>query len=59
MVRDRIICGINNSRIESRLLQERDLTCQNALDTAQAMESAAKNIAEMQKKNRDTVSTSS
>ena len=59
MVRDRIVCGINNSRIESRLLQERDCTFQNALDTAQAMDLAAKNIAEMQKKNRDTVSTSS
>ena len=34
MVRDRIVCDINNSRIESRLLQERDLTFQNALDTA-------------------------
>ena len=49
MVRDRIVCGINNARIQSQLLQERDLTYQNALDTAQAMELAAKDIADMQK----------
>ena len=47
---DRILCGINNTRIQSRLLQERDLTYQNVLDTAQAMELAAKDIADMQKK---------
>ena len=49
MVWDRIVCGISNSRIQSRLLQERNLTYQNALDTAQAMELAAKDIADMQK----------
>ena len=47
MVRDRIVCGISNARIQSRLLQERDLTYQNALDTAQAMELASKHIADM------------
>ena len=55
MVRDRIVCGINNSRIQSRLLQERNLTYQNALDTAQAMELAAKDIADMQKRTPSTV----
>ena len=50
MVRDRIVCGINNSRIQSRLLQERNLTYQYALDTAQAMELAAKDIADIQKR---------
>ena len=61
MVGNRIVCGINNARIQSRLLQERDLTYENALDTAQAMELAAKGIADMQIKNpfnRGTASTS-
>ena len=55
MGRDRIVCGINNSRIQSRLLQERNLTYQNALDTAQAMELAAKDIADMQKRTSSTM----
>ena len=49
MVRDSIVCGINNSKIQSRLLQEKNLTYQNPLDTAHAMELAAKDIADMQK----------
>ena len=49
MVRDCIVRGINNSRIQSRLLQERNLTYQIALGTAQGMELAAKDIADMQK----------
>ena len=55
MVRDRIVCGINNARIQSRVLQERDLTYQNALDIAQAMELAAKDIADMEKRTPSTV----
>ena len=55
MVRDRIVCGINNSRIQSRLLQERNRTYQNALDTALAMELAAKDIADMQKRTSSTM----
>ena len=51
MVRDRIVCGINNTRIQSRLLQERDLTYQNVLDTAQAMELAGKRYCRYAKKN--------
>ena len=46
---------INNSRIQSRLLQVRNLTIQNALDTAQAMELAAKDITDMQKRTSLTV----
>jgi hypothetical protein len=50
MIRDRIVCGINDSRIQSRLLQEKALTYQMAFDTAQAMESASKDISDLQKK---------
>ena len=59
MVRDRIVCGINNARIQSRLLQERDLTYQNALDTPQAMELTAKDIADMPKRTPSTTSSTS
>ena len=50
-----IVCGINNARIQTRLLQERDLTYQNVLDTVQAMELAANDIADMQKRTPSTV----
>ena len=49
------MCGINNARIQTRLLQERDLTYQNVLDTVQAMELAANDIADMQKRTPSTV----
>ena len=47
MLRDRIVCGINDSRIQRRLLAERDLTFDKALDTAQAMEAAEKNVKDL------------
>ena len=44
MIRDRLVCGINNSRIQRRLLQEADLNYERALQLAQAMELAAQDI---------------
>ena len=40
MLRDRIVCGILNKRVQRRLLQEVDLTYAKALDIAQAAETA-------------------
>ena len=61
MVRDRIVCGINNARIQSRLLQERDLNYQ-IIGHSSGYGISCKDIADMQKKNsfnRGTSLTSS
>ena len=48
MLRDRIVCGINDSVIQRRLLGEEELTFARAYEIAQSMESAAKNSTDMQ-----------
>ena len=45
MIRDHLVCGINNARIQRRLLQEPDLTYKSAFEKAQAMELAAQDVA--------------
>ena len=40
MLRDRLVCGIGDSRMQRRLLAEEDLTFDKALQLVQAMESA-------------------
>ena len=47
MLRDRLICGINNSKIQQKLLAEKKLTLTSAIETAQGMETAARNAKEM------------
>ena len=42
MMRDRVVCGINDVRMQRRLLSEPELTYKKAFDLAQAMESAEK-----------------
>ena len=50
MIRDRLVCGINNSRIQTRLLQEQDrLTYELAIKTAQTMELASQNAQDLSK----------
>ena len=44
MLRHRIVCSINDSIIQRRLLSEKELSFKSALELAQGMESAAKNI---------------
>ena len=48
MLRDRLVCGINDSGIQRRLLAESDLTFKKALDLAQAIEAAERNIQDLQ-----------
>ena len=48
MLRDRIVCGINDDRIQQRLLSERGLTYKKALELSQGLETAAKNVRELQ-----------
>ena len=43
MLRDRLVCGVNNAAIQRRLLAEGDLTLAKAMDIAQGLESAATN----------------
>lgn len=50
MLRDRLGCGINDDRIQRRLLSETNLTFESALSLAQAMESANKNVQDLQAK---------
>lgn len=48
MLRDRLVCGINDDRIQIRLLSEPNLTFENAFKLAQAMESANRNALDLQ-----------
>ena len=49
MVRDRLVCGVNDIRIQNRLLQESKLTYDKAFELAQSVEAAAKNAADLLK----------
>ena len=44
MIRDRLVCGVNDRRIQRSLLAEPDLTFKKAMEIAQAMEAADKNV---------------
>ena len=48
MLRDRIVCGINDPRIQHRLLAERELTYQSAFELVQSMETANQNTNDLQ-----------
>ncbi|XP_060782844.1 uncharacterized protein K02A2.6 [Neoarius graeffei] len=49
-LRDRLVCSMHNESIQRRLLTEKDLTLQKALELAIAMETASKDAMELQKK---------
>ncbi|KAL5497071.1 hypothetical protein EMCRGX_G013467 [Ephydatia muelleri] len=48
MLRDRIVCGINDAQTQRRLLGEAGLTLKGAFEIALAMESATKSCVELQ-----------
>jgi hypothetical protein len=48
MIRDRLVCGIMDDKIQRRLLSEKDLTYKAAYDTSVSMETAAKNVMDLQ-----------
>ncbi|KAL5505289.1 hypothetical protein EMCRGX_G006696 [Ephydatia muelleri] len=56
MLRDRIVCGIKNSRVQRRLLAEPMLTFAKALEIAQASELAEKNALVLQGQRQTTPS---
>ena len=50
MLRDRLVCGINDDRVQRRLLAETDLTFERAFKIAVAAEAACKNAKDLQAK---------
>lgn len=48
MLRDRLVCGISNEKIQRRLLAETDLNLKKATDIATAMEQAEKGASDIQ-----------
>lgn len=50
MLRDRLVCGVNDDRIQRRLLSETDLTFEKAFKIAVAAEAASKNAQDLQNK---------
>lgn len=50
ILRDRLVCGIADDHIQRRLLAEPELTFEKALKLAQAIESANKDIRDLQPK---------
>ena len=54
MLRDRLVCGIGDSRIQKRLLAEPNLTLDKALELALAQESAEQNAAQLQTPSQTT-----
>ena len=51
-LRDRLVCGVNDDQIQRRLLSEAKLTYKRALELAQGLETAAKNVRELQTSSR-------
>ena len=49
MLRDRLVCGVQQDSIQQRLLAEKDLTYQKALELATAMEAAAQGSQDMKR----------
>ena len=47
MLRDRLVCGINDEKIQNRLLSETGLTYMKAMSLAQSLETAAQNLKEL------------
>ena len=48
MLRDRLVCGVQHSHLQKRLLAEPELTFQKAFDLCQVSEAADRNIKELQ-----------
>ena len=57
MIRNRLVCGCNNERIQKRLLSEKDLTYEKAMELALAMEAADKDTQELKQAGGNTTTT--
>ena len=54
LLRDRLVCGINDQQIQRRLLAKRDLKLQDAIDEAMSCENATKDYKALQLAPEDT-----
>ena len=50
MIRDRLVCGINDDGIQRRLLAEQDLTYKKVVELAQSLETAMQNMKDLKTK---------
>ena len=50
MLRDRLVCGFQDRRLQQRLLAETDQTIQKALNISQAIEAAERNARDLHAK---------
>ena len=57
MLRDHLVCGMNEETIQCRLLAESGLTLKKALKIAQRLEAAARNVGEIQMKPGELTNT--
>ena len=57
MIRDRVVCGIMNSKIQQKLLAEKPETLKRAVEIAQGMETALKNAIELTQKEGSSAMT--
>lgn len=48
MIRDRLVCGVNDNHIQRTLLQEPELTYEKALEIAQGIEAASQDVQKLQ-----------
>jgi len=53
MIRDRLVCGINDDAIQRKLLAETELTYAKSLTIAKGLEAAAQNLKEMKMPKRE------
>ena len=54
-LRDRFVCGLNDERVQQRLLATSDLTLKLAVDTATAMEAAARSARQIHNRTTHTL----
>ena len=55
-LRDRFVCGLHNSAIQTKLLSEADLTLERAVEIAQSLESAEKSSKKLQGEDHSSIS---
>ena len=54
-LRDRFVCGLNNGKIQNKLLNTEDLTFEKACGISKTMEMADRNTEELHPLNSDTI----
>ena len=55
MLRDQIVCGINNNQLHKRILAEPDLTFKKALELAEAQEGADQGSRQLQQQQKHSL----